>query len=161
MGNKLSLFEYPLTPPSNYSWFYYLLQCRSDESFEKDRALLFRNEYMGHVVEWFGTCTRLSKSAAEFFMNPAESRGSNLTLHYTPEVLDTYQHVFCEKEYSIFRASILNYSLLKNHVAVAMKFDKNTQVDYWITWKQFIFLFGSQAIMAPNLLFEKFWRSLN
>jgi hypothetical protein len=87
--SHLERFKYPYTTPVGnlHNWFNYLLQCRSDKSFQKDKKELFEKKYLGKVVEWVGYCTSVGRKTVKFIVTPTQCKNfytSEVSLHYLP-----------------------------------------------------------------------------
>jgi hypothetical protein len=136
-----------------FSWYSYLLQCRSDECFEIHRQKLFNEFYKGHVIEWEGCCTLVGKSALKFLMSPTESgtySNSDVKLKRLPNDTDAYER---NKLYK-FKGRLFDYSKILDHLLEFVQ--KSDKVDD-ISWLQFVFLFGSRCREFPEKLFNQ-WK---
>jgi hypothetical protein len=157
-------FPYPLKTPFNdeYTWFNYMLHCRSDIAFSKDRKLLFEDYYKDHIVEWEGLCTVIGENEIKLKMNPTDTTISSpdVTLIYNPKNSYFFPEIFIKNEKCRFRAKIIDFgSRVSNHKLEAVPMN-DMKVDFEIGWDEFVFLFGAKARNYPDLLYEKIWKSL-
>jgi hypothetical protein len=119
--------------------------------------MLFDDYYKDCIVEWEGFCVSVKKNDAKFRMDPTETTISDSDITLTnPVFANVTENKKCR-----FRGKIVDYGgKYFNHKLDAVPVCDDMKVDFDISWEEFVFLFGSKSRYYPDLLFEKFWKSL-